>query len=438
MANGNQNLNTDVSVVDFLKSRGEDASFSARAKRAVQEGIVQSTGQFRGTAEQNTALLNRIRAQTPSTPSAVGSEDEASRFINQNQDEDIASAKATDEPPTRSLSDELLSSFQTLTGRDSLLPSFDAPDLPKFEEQFASLRQKFNVDQLENTINDLDAQEQEIRARLRQRTNAELDKPVALNVIEGRVGETERQEMERLDFIGRAKQRAVNQLQTANDAISNVMTFRKMDYEAAKNAYDTEFSQNITLFNTIKGVADTALTEAQRDEDNARANLQIIYNSIQDGGINVDTVDAATEVKINSLELKAGLPQGFYKNLAEKKPDAKVLSTTTRTSGGSKFADVIYKNPDGSLTTESIRIGAADTGSDRETESQFIRRARSEIAGELNSVADENGHVTPAQYKKARSSWVSGGFSAKDFDEAFANQYLDLDDFDEAGVSLFD
>lgn len=59
-------LNTNTSIVDFLKSRGEDSSFGARKKLAQRFGI----SNFRGSASQNTQLLNTLRSQGPA-PSPI-------------------------------------------------------------------------------------------------------------------------------------------------------------------------------------------------------------------------------------------------------------------------------------------------------------------------------------------------------------------------------
>lgn len=49
---------TGPSVVEYLKSIGVDSSYSNRARLARREGI----SNYRGTAAQNTSLLNRLRA----------------------------------------------------------------------------------------------------------------------------------------------------------------------------------------------------------------------------------------------------------------------------------------------------------------------------------------------------------------------------------------
>lgn len=55
-------LNVNTSIVDFLKSRGEDPSFEARKKRFESLGLNKSLGDFRGSAIQNTQLLKALSA----------------------------------------------------------------------------------------------------------------------------------------------------------------------------------------------------------------------------------------------------------------------------------------------------------------------------------------------------------------------------------------
>lgn len=434
------NLNTDTSVVDYLKSTGGDFSYSGRAKKAVELGIVKSIGDYTGTAQQNTSLLAKLKAGTPTAPTAVTGMNDATKFINANQDQDIATAAKTEEPPVRNSATDLVTAFKDITGKSSIIPSYQLPDAPNFEESFQKLRQQYGLDALETTINDLDAQEQDLQAQKRISVNAELGKPVALGVIQGRVTEQERNFNERIDTIQRQKTRAVAQLQTANDAIENIMTFRKMDYDVAKERYNDEFNQNITLFNTIKGAAEYAATETERAQDTARANLQIIYNSIQDGGADFATIDDSMKAKISKMELQAGLPQGFYQTLQTQKPNSKILSTTTRTAGGKKYADVIYQNSDGSLTTQQVFLGSSSEGGSQPTESDLEREARSKILQYFKGAGiGQDGYVAPETYINARKAWVADvkGATPSEFDDIFARDYLNPESYDKANVSLY-
>ena len=59
-----QKLNVNTSIVDYLKSIGKDSSFSARAKMAVDFGIIKDVEDYKGDNSQiNTRLLKLVKAQ---------------------------------------------------------------------------------------------------------------------------------------------------------------------------------------------------------------------------------------------------------------------------------------------------------------------------------------------------------------------------------------
>lgn len=380
--------------------------------------------------------IGAYKAPAPQSPAQVKDNSSAAAFINSQQDNDMSRASALDEPPTRKRASETLTeAYKDLTGKSSLLPEGGAPELPQFEMTYNQLRSQYNVDQLESTLNDLNAEETAIRQQKRERLQSEEDKPVALNVISGRQTEVERQENKRLESVAVQKAGIAAQLQTANSVIQNTMNLKSLDYNAAKGAYDSAFSQNLQLFNVIKGLYDADVTEEERIADNARANLQIIYGNLKDSPDTEVSSDLA--YTINKLELEAGLPKGFYSRIQAEKPESKVLSTTTRTSGGTKYADVLYQNGDGSLSTKTVNLGATNEGSGGGadiSEAELERGARSSIVKTLDPVRGGDGYVSPDDYKKARSAWISAGFARDSFDKAFAAEYVNPDSYTALGV----
>jgi hypothetical protein len=60
---------TGNSIVDYLKSIGQDGSYSARAKKAAEMGIKN----YAGTAEQNTQMLNVLKNAASNAPAATTS-----------------------------------------------------------------------------------------------------------------------------------------------------------------------------------------------------------------------------------------------------------------------------------------------------------------------------------------------------------------------------
>ena len=205
-----------------------------------------------------------------------------------------------------------LPTFEELKGQ--LTPGA-RPEVPKLEETFQALREERGLEGLETKLNALKAQEDEVFATLRQRVQAARGKPVPLGVIAGRIGELEQQERENLDFIQRQKSRVIDELNTANATIAQIMQLKQLDYGNAKADYDTQFNQNLQVFDLMRGLRRDQIDEQQRQIDNARANLQIYANAAMGGNLNYGQMSAEQKLTINRLEVQSGLPIGFIGSL---------------------------------------------------------------------------------------------------------------------------
>ncbi|NCN39994.1 DUF3597 domain-containing protein [bacterium] len=425
-------LNTGTSVVDYLKSTGKDSSYNSRASLATQYGI---TG-YSGSAEQNTALLNALKkGSAPSSPSGVNDSNSATNYINANQESDQALASKSGDVPVRSSVQSYSDIFKNL--QETITGANVKPTAPSFEQTYNSLVGQYGISDLESSLNDLTNQENEIRAQFRVNKAGEEGKPVAMNVIEGRVSEQERASNERLDTVLREKDYITNQLKSKYDVVNNIMNLKQLDYKTASDEYNNSFSQNLQLFNTVKGIADSEKSDLEREQDNARANAQIIYNSIQSGGLKVEDITPDQKLSITKLEMQSGLPVGFYETLQNKNPKADIVTSTSRESNGAKYVDVIMRNEDGSLSTKSMYVGAVDAGGSgsKPTEAETVRSNATKVATQLKTVAGGDGYVSPENYKKARLAWVTAGYTAKDFDQRFGTTFVNPDSYDLAGVS---
>lgn len=424
-------LNTDTSVVDYLKSQGKDSSYSSRASLAKTYGITD----YAGTADQNVSLLNALKkGAVPTTPSGVKNTNDATGYINANQEADKLAASKSNDVPVRSSTqsyEEIFTNLKSLVTGSNVKPTD-----PNFEQTYNSLVGQYGISDLETELNDLTNQENEIRAQFRVNKAAEEGKPVALNVIEGRVSEQERAANERLDTVLRQKDYLTNQLKSKYDVVNNIMNLKKLDYQTASDEYNNSFTQNLQLFNTVKGIADDQKSDVERAEDNARANAQIIYNSIQSGGLKVEDITPEQKLSITKLEMQSGLPVGFYETLQNKNPKADIVTSTSRESNGAKYVDVIMRNEDGSLTTKSMYVGAVDKGgSTSVSEAEQKKADAGKVATQLTSRTGSDGYVSPDDYKTARRAWVTAGYDATDFDIRFGKTYVNPDQYDVAGVS---
>jgi len=99
--------------------------------------------------------------------------------------------------------------------------------------------------------------------------------------------------------------------------------------------------------------------QKERTEDNARANLSIIYNSITAGNTEWAGMDQATKNQITKLEQEAGLPAGFTEGLHNNNPAQDIISTTSRQeSNGDSYADVIMRDhKTGAISVQHIFLG---------------------------------------------------------------------------------
>lgn len=356
------------------------------------------------------------------TPPPVVTDPSINAGINSGQTADHAAASSASAPPTRTGVTDVVALAKEL--KSVLTPSTPEPATPDFAAQFKDLRNQYGVDALETQATDLKTQADQIQADLQAQRNSERSKPVAMNVIEGRISEEEAAANERLTLVNNQLKTVSDQLTTKYNLINSLMGFSKDTYTVAKDKYDSEFTQNLNMINTVKGLADTAQTNVEQAADDARANLQLIYNNITSGAIT--NVDPGMQATITKLEVQAGLPSGFYQDLQSKNPKSDIISTTTRTDGTQKYADVLLRNDDGSITTKSIYLGSdsgtPSSGNKTDTAYSLINQLldRKMSNGIPYTV---NGYFTPEGFKAIVSSAAESGVSRADIISQYADKF---------------
>lgn len=393
-------------------------------------------GQFGQTGQPGSGLYGTLKPTTapaPVTPAPtapINNVNDANAHINSDQQSNFDTASKTDDPATRTSASAYTDIFKQVSeSLKSGLPEKIAT--PNLTQKYTDLRSQYGVTDLETSLADLNKQARDIQTISRQRTQAELDKPVAMNVIAGRVTEEERQDNERLMAVNSSIQQVSDQLKTKYNVIDSLLKYSDMDYDNAKSSYDSQFSQNLQVMNTVKGMVDTANTQAEQKADDARANLQIIYNNFKTNNIDPTTIDEAQKTNIAKMELQAGLPQGFYANVVDKNPKADIISTTTRDDQDKKYVDLVMRDKDGKIKVVTQYIGQTrtvkGTGS---TTPKAPKITKEEIIAaqskDLAANAGPDNYVSPQEYEKQRRAWTQKtGYTAKEFDDAFADVYTD-------------
>jgi len=141
------------------------------------------------------------------------------------------------------------------------------------------------------------------------------------------------------------KQAISSQLSNKYSVINTMVSLAGKDYTVARDEYEFEFNQAISVANLIRGINKDEQTAEDKQIDNARANLQVLYNTFASGEVNPTQLDEAQRASITKMELEAGFPQGFFSTITPKDVNDKLLSTSVRVDkDGNKFADMVFRN----------------------------------------------------------------------------------------------
>ena len=232
--------------------------------------------------------------------------------------------------------------------KSMLEPSTPYPTAINRVQEFQTQREAQGLPALEQQLSDLKLQQQDLYAQNRVNTAAERGKPVAQGVIEGRVTQETRNAQENLDAVQRQISYVSDQVTTGYNVINTVMNLENLDYQDAVTKYNSEFSKNLQVFDAVRGVASDMITIAQKQEDSARANLQIYANAITSGNLDPKNLTADQTATLAKLETMSGLPVGFVASLGMS-PKDKIISTTTNNG----ITTILMSDASGNITTKS-------------------------------------------------------------------------------------
>jgi len=345
--------------------------------------------------------------------SGVNTLADANKAINENQQKDAAGAAVSGEPETRKTIEDIMKEITT-----AVTPTTAKPAAADFMGAITGYRSEYGVSALETQLDELRAQEMDLIAAKQTRIAAERGKPVATNVIEGRVSEVERQENERIGVVQRSIANATNQLNTKYNIINTLMKAKEMDYNAAVASYDKEMSTNISIFNAARNILEEEKSETERQIDNARSNAQIVLNAYTAGGMTYDKLSNTEKANLTKLGVQSGLGADFFANALKVSQGKDIL--TTIVSADDTKATILYK--DGTTKTISTGLPAKKTTGTggKATEGELKIFYKQSMEAELKKVVGTDGYVSPESWATARRKWSSNtAYGSADFDDAF-------------------
>lgn len=367
--------------------------------------------------------------------SGVANVADANKAINEGQQKTADALASAAEPPTRKTTDQIIADITT-----KVTPTTPKP-ASTLTEALTGYRTQYDVGTLETQLDELRAQQQELYATKQTRTTAERGKTVAMNVIEGRVGEVERQENERIAAVERSIANTTNQLNTKYNIINTLMKTTESDYDNAVASYDKQMANNISIFNAAQNIDEANKSEEQKATDDARSNAQIALNAYVDAGTSYDQLSAAEKTSLTKLGVQSGLGADFFNNLL-KAGNAKSILTTITSADDTKVS-VIYK--DGTTKTISTGLpakktstGAAATATADEIKLAYKGFMQDTVTELVKNAPRGDQYLSPQEWNNLRQQWTSNSpYSGVDFDDTFRGYVNPEHPFDYAGFEEY-
>lgn len=266
-----------------------------------------------------------------------------------------------------------------LTGDASTPP----PKTPSMMELFTEQRRQLGLEPLENELADLDSQIERINVGAFTEADRVGDQPIGMRAIGNKQGAIGREAERQIALLNVERSAVARQVANKTATLQMVMDFTGQDYTNASQEYNNAFERTLQTINLFSDIEDRELTRQERLAQNANANLTTIWNALSETGASFESLSPDQKDAIRQMEMQAGLPSGLFEALPAIVPEGKILSTTTRESGGMKYADVLTRNPQtGALEVQSVPLGASSSGSGGGlTTSQFFSFT--------NSIADD-------------------------------------------------
>lgn len=290
----------------------------------------------------------------------------------------------------------------------------ERPEVPSLLETFKTQKTEAGLDTLQEEINQLKAAERELTAETRQRKQGEIDKPVSLGVIGGRVTEVERQQAERVDVIQRQMAYKVDQYNSALSTVQMIMSFTQQDYENASADFNSQFTQKMAMINAVSGIQQEQKNEQQRAIDNANATLQVMSNAITSGNLRYDELSPDQKLNISKLEAQAGLPVGFTSSL-RLKPGENILNINPDTG------EALLMDENGNFVVKKTGMTISKKAGAKQSETELLREAQSVVIDRARREGAVNsyGHIHPDDWNQYKQDWLSEGLDGDEYDRKF-------------------
>lgn len=318
---------------------------------------------------------------------------------------------------------------------DKLGMEGEMPLAPKYEETFEKLRSDMGLDTVESSINEYKDMIRDQENLLMQQKGTERAKTNRLGVIEGRIDKATQDRQEQISWLSSNVSYLTDVANSAYTLINMTMNFKQMDYNTAKEAYDSEFTKRMSVYDSLVETArderDFKLALKQEQQKVASTQLTMYADMITSGQISWKDLSNTEQLQVHKLEVQAGLPVGFTGKIKIPK-GATIKSITNRhDKSGQLIADIIYVDPyTGKVNVEHKKLGSVyqaprSSGSSggltyTQKKAEVMEGVKSTVSSGMQKSMGKDQKVSPTTYNANRAYYIKKGGSGVDFDKEFA------------------
>lgn len=217
----------------------------------------------------------------------------------------------------------------------------EAPTPPDLVGDWQKYREQYGVTAIEGKITDLDKRIGDLDTQYLAGKHDTRDQLAPMSVIGGRQLQLQDQYNEQRSVLTNERNSYVSQLTSANNTISTIMSLTGQQYEWAAGAYNDNYNRNYQAYTIYN-------QQQSQERADANANLTTITNMMSESGKTWGDLSTAQQANIQSLELRAGLPEGTISAFMSQKPKAKLIATTEGyDSAGNGIVSMIYEDENG-------------------------------------------------------------------------------------------
>lgn len=185
--------------------------------------------------------------------------------------------------------------------RSEVEPEEGAPEAESLVDQFGKLREEKGLPGFESELNQLTQQIRELQADAREQAFDAEGKPQQLGALRGEQRKIAEDAQRQIDRLSLRRQAVVDQVNTANSAISKIMELTQQDFQNARQTYNEEFNRNLTFVNMLNA-------DQSKEQQEALVNWQLFAQQYEKAGRTWDSLTPEEQAQIEGLAIRAGIP----------------------------------------------------------------------------------------------------------------------------------